>query len=172
MKAAKAKAERALERGDEGALAAHQLLINMCSKPMQNARYLCSGWFNNVSEYEHYALSVPFYTHFTSPIRRYPDILVHRLLEAAIQKEETKDAVLLGHWEKGELQRVANHCNVKKLAAKMASTQSDELFFASFIRECGPYEVSGAVLKVLDRSFDVLITSGGKYVQRLFLRRW
>ena len=129
----------------------YQLLLSMCSKPMQNARYLCSGWYENEDEYHHYALSVPFYTHFTSPIRRYPDVLVHRLLYAAIQDQS------LDHWEKSELQKAANHCNVKKLAAKKASTESDELFFASFVRECGPYEVEGVVLKVLDRSFDCML---------------
>lgn len=47
------------------------------------AQYFCSGE-QAQEEWHHYGLAAPIYTHFTSPIRRYADVCVHRLLGAAI----------------------------------------------------------------------------------------
>ena len=58
--------------------------------PVQVARYFCTGDIEAAADWAHYALSVPRYTHFTSPIRRFPDIVVHRLLAAALERAGTR----------------------------------------------------------------------------------
>lgn len=65
------------------------ILMSYATRPMQLAAYFCSGDLEDPeSEWGHYALAVPLYTHFTSPLRRYPDIVVHRTLAATIEAEE------------------------------------------------------------------------------------
>ena len=51
-------------------------------------------------------------------------------------------------WSESVIQRLASHCNDKKKAAKTVSEASDEMFLASFIKECGPCVVEGMVIKV------------------------
>lgn len=63
------------------------VMMALCVKPLKRAQYYCSGDETvTVSEMGHYALSVPLYTHFTSPIRRYCDLIVHRLLDGACKR--------------------------------------------------------------------------------------
>ncbi|CAA3012949.1 DIS3-like exonuclease 2 [Olea europaea subsp. europaea] len=75
------------------------ILMSYAARPMQLAAYFCSGDFNYANGgWGHYALAIPLYTHFTSPIRRYPDIIVHRTLAATIEAEEM-------YWKQRMLQK-------------------------------------------------------------------
>jgi protein SSD1 len=63
---------------------ARQLIQMRFYKATMRAKYFCSGMLD-IAKYGHFALNEPLYTHFTSPIRRYADVLVHRQLEASLQ---------------------------------------------------------------------------------------
>lgn len=65
--------------GEPGA----EVLNMMLLRSMQQARY-------SENNHGHYGLAAEYYTHFTSPIRRYPDLLVHRMIRDYTQATEDK----------------------------------------------------------------------------------
>ncbi|XP_006207950.2 DIS3-like exonuclease 2 isoform X1 [Vicugna pacos] len=140
---------------DKYSLARKEVLTNMCSRPMQMAVYFCSGMLQDQAQFRHYALNVPLYTHFTSPIRRFADILVHRLLAAALGYREPPDV------EPDALQKQADHCNDRRMASNRVQELSTGLFFAILVKESGPLESEAMVLGVLNQAFDVLVLRYG-----------
>ncbi|XP_078143582.1 DIS3-like exonuclease 2 [Centroberyx gerrardi] len=140
---------------DEYSSARKEVLTHMCSRPMQMAVYFCTGVLKEEHLFKHYALNVPFYTHFTSPIRRYADVVVHRLLASSLGCGPRIE--LTGE----EVHKQASHCNDKKTASKRVQELSSELFFGVFVKECGPLDSEAMVMGVLDQSFDVLVLRYG-----------
>ncbi|XP_035161942.1 DIS3-like exonuclease 2 isoform X1 [Callithrix jacchus] len=140
---------------DKHSLARKEVLINMCSRPMQMALYFCSGLLQDPAQFRHYALNVPLYTHFTSPIRRFADVLVHRLLAAALGYREQLDLA------PDTLQKQADHCNDRRMASKRVQELSTGLFFAVLVKESGPLESEAMVMGVLNQAFDVLVLRYG-----------
>ncbi|NWY31720.1 DI3L2 exonuclease, partial [Pheucticus melanocephalus] len=113
---------------DKYSRARKEVLTYMFSRPMQMALYFCTGVLHDESLFHHYALNVPFYTHFTSPIRRYADIVVHRLLSASLG---ARSPITM---EKEAIQKQADHCNDRKMASKRVQELSADLFFSVFVR--------------------------------------
>ena len=64
----------------------NKLVRSLLTRTMNQAKYFSSSEFS-YEEFYHYGLAMDIYTHFTSPIRRYSDILVHRLLSAALEND-------------------------------------------------------------------------------------
>ena len=76
----------------------------------------------------HYGLAFPYYTHFTSPIRRYPDMMVHRL----ISKYLLQSKALCRH-DKEELEMACVHCSDRELVAQTAERESIKEMHAKWI---------------------------------------
>lgn len=64
----------------------------LLQKATPRAKYFCAGMLD-IAKYSHYSLNTPLYAHFTSPIRRYADILVHRQLDSILQGGGTATAL-------------------------------------------------------------------------------
>ncbi|XP_052083501.1 DIS3-like exonuclease 2, partial [Mytilus californianus] len=140
---------------DDISVARMQVLINRCCKVMQKAKYFCIGCIDDEELYRHYALNIPLYTHFTSPIRRYADVMVHRTLAAALDNCELSEKSTVA------IKSIAENCNDRKIHGKQASDLSSELFFAVFVKTTGPFEEKGMVMGVLDKAFDVVLLNVG-----------
>jgi protein SSD1 len=61
-----------------------QLVTVLILKTIQPPSYFCSGVLD-ISKYMHFATGAPLFTHFTSPLRRFADIIVHRQLESVLK---------------------------------------------------------------------------------------
>lgn len=120
-----------------------RVLPTLLLRSLARARYAeqCIG---------HYGLKAKFYLHFTSPIRRYPDLIAHQMLEKALSGErfDETDQNICGE--------AAQQSTVRELAADTAERNIDKLFIAFYMKRFTGKEFDATITGV--QSFGIFVT--------------
>ncbi len=106
----------------------------------------------------HFGLAAGFYTHFTSPIRRYPDLIVHRLLRATW--EETGISAKRRKKLATALPDIALHSSKRERAAADAERETVELKMAEYMSEFVGQQFDGHISGVLAFGIFVELDNG------------
>jgi len=129
----------------------------MTTRCMDEALYICTGLVENKSEYYHFGLAMEYYTHFTSPIRRYADIMVHRFLAASLGVQPLHQAML----QTKEIGAQVERLNFKNRMARWASDASDKLHLYLFFKGKGPVVQEGIVMRITPLGISVAVEEYG-----------
>lgn len=117
------------------------LISRLTLRSMKQAKYTvdCTG---------HFGLAAKFYCHFTSPIRRYPDLQIHRIIKDNLRGRMDKDRI--GHYE-AILPEVAEHSSKMERRAEEAEREVDKMKKVEYI------------LQHLDETFEGVISGMNSY---------
>ncbi|MBP7579829.1 MAG: ribonuclease R [Vogesella sp.] len=134
-------ADRVRERPDAS------MIQTMLLRSMQQAVY-------QPENLGHFGLSYEAYTHFTSPIRRYPDLLVHRTIKAILADKKYKP----GKWE-----AIGEHCSMAERRADDASRDVQSWLKTYFMRDKVGEVFTGKISAVA--GFGIFVLLDGLYVE-------
>ena len=133
----------------------NKLIRIMTTRCMSQAVYFSSGEYST-KEFKHYGLAAELYTHFTSPIRRYADVLVHRLLAASIGIE----ALPTAYESRSHVRKLCDNMNKRHHMAQLAGRSSVALHTIIYFND-RPTITNASILKVRETSIVVLVPKYG-----------
>jgi ribonuclease R len=126
-----------------------QLLQTVLLRSLQQAQY-------SPENVGHFGLAYEHYTHFTSPIRRYPDLLIHRAIKAALEKQRYNP----GNW-----MELGAHCSQTERRADDATREVSAWLKCYYMRDRVGEEFEGSVSAVT--SFGIFVALDDVYVEGL-----
>ncbi len=115
----------------------------------------------------HFGLASEGYTHFTSPIRRYPDLVVHRLLRAALEQGRAPAERERKKLE-DELAAICEHCSYRERLAAEADREASKLKQVRLMTRHLGDEFDGTVNGMIDAG--MFIQVGSPFVEGLLLK--
>jgi ribonuclease R len=122
--------------------AEEHVLQSLAVRTMSKARY-------STDAIGHFGLAFPFYSHFTSPIRRYPDVMTHRLLQHYLDKGQTAD--------RAPLEAQCKHCSDREKLAAEAERASIKYKQVEYMSLHEPQIFEGIISGVTEFGFFVEI---------------
>jgi ribonuclease R len=101
----------------------------------------------------HFGLGFSHYAHFTSPIRRYADVLVHRTVFAFLNNESTP-------YDKAKLEAICTHISRHERMAMSAERESIKLKQAEYMLQFEGQEFDGKISGMIERGIFVNLNNG------------
>ncbi|WP_075619826.1 ribonuclease R [Paenisporosarcina indica] len=115
------------------------VISTMMLRSMQQAKYYAESL-------GHFGLSTEYYTHFTSPIRRYPDLIVHRLIRTYLINGDVSQPTV-AHWG-AVMDEIADHTSGRERRAVDAERDTESLKKAQYMVDKIGEEFDGIVSSV------------------------
>ena len=109
----------------------------------------------------HYGLQAKYYLHFTSPIRRYPDLATHRMLTRAL------DGAAFTRADYTFVENAASQSTTRELAADTAERKIDKLYIAAYMEQFLGQEFDGEVSGVQAFGLFVALPNGAEGLIRV-----
>lgn len=114
-----------------------QILNTLTLRSMKQAKY-------TVENVGHFGLNFDYYTHFTSPIRRYPDLVIHRILKHLVYGKKLNYSVFSSH----ELDSTVVHCSATEQRSVKAERFVTAVKKARFASKLIGEELEGTITSV------------------------
>jgi ribonuclease R len=130
------------------------LIQTVLLRSMQQAMYSS----DNVG---HFGLAFPAYTHFTSPIRRYPDLIVHRIIKHLLADGTAADL----DYGKSDLQQIGEHCSGTERRADEATRDANDWLKCEFMQDKLGEQFEGTITSVT--SFGIFVQLDAIFVDGL-----